>query len=190
MSGATAQSHLRREFYAHNFTQPTISITTQMPNSYQYNRLGAFLRAAQRNSMVRQGELLKLRISAGGSPTDGGGPNHIKGGHREVFADGYVVNAPRGAERFVNAPPYAFDFVITKAIRFLGLDDDSVTAAKLATIMKIVNDPKLDWDWAKGKPPKNSHNPKGNDDPLPPPQGNPEGPEAPDNSGGLTGPGY
>lgn len=176
MAGSTAQSRLHREFYAHNFAQPSITVACQTPNTYEYNRLGAFIREGQKQSMVRQGEILKLRILAAGDHNNEENQLPSNRFHRAINVDGYVMNAPRGAERFVNAPTYQFEFIITRAYAFLGLEDDEVQAAQLRSILQIIRDPKLEWEWEEGKPfrPESGngrggagggggHNPKGND---------------------------
>lgn len=155
MTGNVAQSRKQREFFPHNFTQPSIHVHCQTPNSYQYNRLGAFIREGQKQGMVQQGDVLRLRIASGGEEA----ARHVmKGHHNHISVDGYVTTAPRGAERFINAPDYEFDFVITHAWNFLGLQDQAVTVAHLRTIMGIVGDPALHWHWENGKPPKNNDN--------------------------------
>ncbi len=159
MSGTTAQSHKRREFFAHNFTQPSLNINCQTPNSYEYNRLGAFIRDAQLKGLSHQGNVLKLRVAPGGYEAK----KNVKGTHRGIYVDGYIINSVRGAERWVNAPDFQFSFVISHAHNFLGLQDQDVKSQQLRTIMGIINDPSLKWDWENGKPPKGGNGKKQQD---------------------------
>lgn len=175
MSGTTAQSRNRREFFAHNFTQPSLNINCQTPNSYEYNRLGAFIRDAQLKGLSHQGQVLKFRVAPGGYSANKNnvGSYTVKGKHEGLYVDGYILNAGRGAERWVNAPDYQFSFVISHAHNFLGLHDQDVQSMKLRTILNLVNDPRLKWDWENGKPPKGGNGKKqqdgGDNDPAPPP---------------------
>lgn len=163
MTGNTAQSRKRREFYPHNFSQPVLRIHCQTPNSYEYNRIGAFIRAAQRDAVsdgdLKEQPLLRLRINSGGQNT---ARKVTRGHHNRIAVDGYVTSAPRGAERFVNAPDFEFDFVITKAWNFLGLQDDATVSAELATIFDILGDSTQNWKWETGEPPQLASNGQGN----------------------------
>lgn len=51
MVGTTGQSRKVRQFFPHNMVQPFITIRGQTPNSYQYNRLAAFIRASHYNAL-------------------------------------------------------------------------------------------------------------------------------------------
>jgi hypothetical protein len=162
MTGSTAQSRQRREFYAHNFAQTTMNVNCQTPNSAEYNRLGAFIRDAQMMGLHQQGNVLKLRINSGGFPLEKNMRGNIKGKHHGIYVDGYIINSTRGAERWVNAPDFQFAFVISKANNFLGLDD-SLVSQQLRTIMGIINDPNINWEWENGKPPKGGNGKKQQD---------------------------
>ncbi len=61
MTGTTGQSHKLRQFFPHNIVQPSITVTGIAPNSYQYNRLAAFIRVAQHDGLLGQ-ELRTLGI--------------------------------------------------------------------------------------------------------------------------------
>lgn len=173
MSGETAQSRNRREFFAHNFAQPSMTVNCQTPNSYEYNRLGEFIRDSHQKGFANQGHVLKFKLAPSGY-----GPHRTaKGIHSGIFVEGHILNASRGAERWVNAPDFQFSFAISKATQFLHLNDEYVYANKLRTIMGIINDPKLNWEWEDGKPPKSGkkerdtshefHNPFAGHNPFP-----------------------
>ena len=163
MAGSTGQSRHRREFFAHNFAQPSLNVNCQTPNSAEYNRLGAFIRDAQLMGLSHQGQVLKLRILPGGFEIKSKMRGNIKGKRHGVYVDGYIINSTRGAERWVNAPDFQFSFVISQAHDFLGLQDQDVTSHKLRTILGIINDPDLHWEWENGKPPKGGNGKKQQD---------------------------
>lgn len=51
MEGTTAQSQRLRQFFPHNFAQTTLTVRGRAPNSFQYNRLSAFVRASHQFAM-------------------------------------------------------------------------------------------------------------------------------------------
>lgn len=150
-TGSTAQSRTGRDFYHHNFQQPTMILGGQTPNSAEYNRLGAFIRDSHKLGLTHQGQVLRLRVDKGGKNTVRG---NMRGQRNHIDVDGYILNATRGAERFVNAPDYEFSFVITKAREFLDLQDRDADPIKLMTIMGILRSADVPFVWEDGEVPK------------------------------------
>lgn len=143
MAGTTGQSHHVRQFFPHNMVQPSITITGRAPNSYQYNRLSAFIRVGQdtglsgqalRNAGIplrnipnaKQGPTLiptlrlLIRRGVGGSSIRGGGRfpyegRTVKGSHQAWRLEGYVKSMPAGAKHFEYAPQFTFEFLIAES---------------------------------------------------------------------------
>lgn len=128
LAGQTAQGPVQRDFYAHNLTQPSITIGGQTPNNYEYNRLADFIRHSQLDALglgPAPAYVLKLFVSAGRAaipkrPT-------MRGPHGEINADGFVDTAAKGGLRFVTAHDYTFQFVVTNVHSLLGLEDRVMT---------------------------------------------------------------
>jgi hypothetical protein len=51
MAGETAQSRGVRQFFPHNMVQPSITLRGRSPNSYQSQRLAAFVRVSQHSAL-------------------------------------------------------------------------------------------------------------------------------------------
>lgn len=131
MTGSTAQSRAYRRFYPHNFAQPTCTISGQCPNQYEMGRLAEFIRDSQL-LQLEDNPLLKFRLFTQGKDT---ARPLQKGKHRRISISGYVLNVPRTAERWVNAPEYRLEFAIAKAEHFLGLQDQVVSRVRLSNIL-------------------------------------------------------
>jgi hypothetical protein len=153
MAGETYQSRKKREFYAHNFAQPVITISGQTPNTYQFNRLAEFVRGTHKQALhlrdQREIALVKLRIR-GEKPTETTGKSRtIKGAHRPIAVDGFITMVERGAERFINAPDYQFDFVIVYAHNWMDLEERQVRRVRFESILKIIQDPDRGYKFVK-----------------------------------------
>lgn len=132
MTGTKAQSRNLREFMPHNINQPSVTISGRAPNSFQLNRLGAFIRSAQWNGLNtdKLGEALRhevtssgqtvqvntirfiLRNGKGAFPYNG---KHVKGVHNPWVLEGYVKEFKAGAQRFNQAPQFKFEFWIAES---------------------------------------------------------------------------
>jgi hypothetical protein len=167
MVGSTGQSKKRRTFFPHNFAQPSVNISGQTPNQYQYNRLAEFVRKSQTDVILHDQRVLKFRCIA--TPENTIRPI-VKGGFQSIALDGYVKAMPRLAERWVNAPPYSFDFIVTYAIKLLELDDTPVRRVKFKSILSIIKHPGT-YTFEEGgvydpdKPAGQDHS-NGNDTPI------------------------
>ena len=138
MAGTYAQSKKRRSFFPHNFVQPSMTISGQTPNQYQYNRIAEFVRKSQREVVQNDRRVLKFRCIATAEDTV---RPIIKGSHQSISIDGYVQSMPRLAERWVNAPTFSFAFIVTYADKLLGLDDQIVRRVKFKSILDVIKNP-------------------------------------------------
>jgi hypothetical protein len=128
LEGTLAQSRRHRSFYPHNLVVPTLTISGQTPNSYEYNRLMLFIRSAQRQGLDNPDDILTLVILKGGESTQ---RRIQRGDHNAVKVTGYIEKVTMGAERFVNAPTYTLTFVPTNNFHFIGLDDTPFNGKEL-----------------------------------------------------------
>lgn len=136
MGGTTAQSQYMRQFFPHNFMQPSITISGTMPNQYQYNRLAAFVRASHfeavnfstttmRERYIRSqggniGELPHYRTNNGnGIPTvmleftrgSFASTNNKNRVHKSWSMEGYILTIGAGSTALENTPAFQFDFI-------------------------------------------------------------------------------
>lgn len=127
LAGSTAQGPTRRDFYPHNFSQPSIKIKGQTTNSYEYNRLAEFIRSTHRDalSVSSDGVIVSFVCLM---PSSVKQPNRpvMRGRHRTVELTGFVKASKRGATRFVTAHEYELEFIVLAAKSFLGLEDDII----------------------------------------------------------------
>lgn len=142
MAGTTAQSQKVRQFFPHNMVQPSVTIRGRAPNSYQFNRLAAFVRVGQfeglsgrelralgvpvRNVTDRQGRsvvipTLRLIIRNGSGDAALAGEKYpfsgrtVKGRHQAWKLEGYVKAFKAGAQRFDPAPSFEFEYLIAES---------------------------------------------------------------------------
>lgn len=125
LGGSFEQSALTRTYFARNFAQPSIQIKGQMPNSYQYQRLGEFVRESQlkalsATSLNADANLIALTIPSTRRDSKAAveGP-HLKGPHTGYHFRGYILSMQRGAQKFVNAP--GFTFIFSPAYSYAGI---------------------------------------------------------------------
>jgi hypothetical protein len=140
MTGSTAQSRSLRQFFPHNVTQPSITVLGKAPNSFQHNRLAAFVRASHANALgtglrhevvghkVIPVTTVRLVVKHGGHgefPYNGerqfknGTPRPgqtVKGTHRPWAVEGYIKSMQAGARKENQAPPFEFEFFIADAV--------------------------------------------------------------------------
>lgn len=130
MGTSTGQSKHRRSLWPRSFVQPKFTVHGQMANSLQYQRLAEFVREAHldmlQNASLKPQEMMALHIGQGGQP---GVSDRQKGHHQGYHMRGYISKIDRGAERWVNAPTFQFEF--TLAYSYEGL---------FSTGQAIVND--------------------------------------------------
>lgn len=127
LAGSTAQGPTRRDFYPHNFTQPSVKIKGQTTNNYEYNRLAEFIRHTHRDalSVSSDGVIVSFVLLTPDSVRQPARPI-MRGRHRTVELTGFVRASKRGATRFVTAQDYELEFVVLAANRLLGLEDDII----------------------------------------------------------------
>lgn len=127
LSGSRAQSRLTRDFYPHNFTQPSFVVQGQSLDQRDYGALTDFVHYTQRNSL-QGGKLVQLFVD--GKGIDGGRTHGrgvvkngkrftnqgIRGSHQTILCQGYVNKMPRQHQRGVFSPTYSFSFVVADMI--------------------------------------------------------------------------
>jgi len=147
LSATSAQGPFKRDLYPHNFVQPSYTINCQSPNQEHRARVAEFIRRSQLRSMQGLG-LLKLFIPAAGDNvvtivryvnkrTKRTSTSRIvrnqKGARSALALEGYVQNVARGAERFVNAPDYTFNFIVARSLAG-PFQDDPVKTSSLTDV--------------------------------------------------------
>lgn len=134
LSGSTAQARLTRDFYPHNFVQPSFVIQGQALDQADYGMLCEFIHYSQQNSIANDGALLQLWIKGGGiggkRVSKGGvhvnnkllnqqkfqGNQMIRGGHNQILCQGYVTTMPRQHTAGVVSPTYTMSFAVAYMI--------------------------------------------------------------------------
>lgn len=134
--GSFAQSMVKRDWYGRNLQQPRIRVSGQVANSADYQKLGEFVRrthihALRTNAQSADQQEIQLVLKEGGIKVLG--KRHAKW---SVF--GYIDRIARGAERFINAPTWTFDFIISYAESTpLFKDGGRATGSELESILGI-----------------------------------------------------
>lgn len=132
VSGVTGQSRYRRQFFPRGFNQPVVTVSGQMPNQKEYNRLASFIRechfeavtgnqdlydakanqskSAKRNSSASL-QTISLMIKDAGPKGDRHRTRNTKGRHLPMLLEGYIKNINAGGEKFNFAPDFKFEFL-------------------------------------------------------------------------------
>lgn len=136
MTGTTAQSRNLRQFMPHNINQPSITVKGRCPNSFQYNRMGSFVRASHFAALnPGKAEITRHLNTVSGKtvaadtvrfvlfngsqsyPYNGvqkGAGRNVKGIHAAWAVEGYIKSMKAGGQRFNQAPPFEFEFFIAE----------------------------------------------------------------------------
>jgi hypothetical protein len=122
-----------------------MAVGGQTPNSYQYQRIGEFVRDFHLDTITTD-NTLRLAIAAGG-PTNN---RTIKGRRDGILVDGYIDHVGRGAERWVNAPDYQFNFIVTRALKLLTLEDHYVDRLVYNDIFRILTFDRYGYRFEEG----------------------------------------
>jgi hypothetical protein len=141
MTGTTAQSIAKRDFYPRNFNQPAYSISGQTFSERHYGQLGEFVRWAQKECIFNNGIMEFVAPAAGPDevwvPT-GRGKRKVKrpivrgqrGRRPTLWIQGYVGTMPRKHAVGVQSPEYTFAFIVSRVL--VGpLKDQAVSPAVL-----------------------------------------------------------
>lgn len=144
MDGALVQSVHHREFYPHNFVQPTLTVRGQTPNSFEYNRLSEFIRESHQKAVFYDesgyvSPAIRFELRGGGHTTE----RNTKGYHQRLVLRGFVPKFGRGARRFEFSQNYEFDFVVTRSLTGL-MTDERVAGLQLKAWAEVVADPSAD----------------------------------------------
>lgn len=146
MNGTFAQSATVRDWYSRNLEQPRLTLSGQVANSHEYQRLGEFVRESHLNALnpkLDAKQLITLHIKKGGIKAMGKN-------HQPWKVLGYIRQMTRGAERFVNAPTWTFDFIVATGNGPLFKDGNAATSGAGKELWSI-----LDWTkWNQTKNPK------------------------------------
>jgi hypothetical protein len=136
VQGSTAQSRLTRDFYPHNFVQPTFQVSGQAIDEMDYGMMCDYVHLCQRNMLTGtfdESNLLQLQIAKRGIPggrsdgltvttTNNGQTTTnynqtIHGPHSEIVAIGVVTSMPRQHQAGVPAPTWAFGFQVFRMVQ-------------------------------------------------------------------------
>lgn len=109
VSGSTAQSQAKRDFYAHNFNQPTYTFQCQTHNEREYGEIAEFIRNGQMGA-IRLDQFFEITMTGSGFRAG----RSLRGPSASIHYRGYVQNAQRHHERFIQAPEFTLTFVIVQ----------------------------------------------------------------------------
>ncbi len=126
IGGQYAQSVFYREWYPRNMQAPTVRMTGQTANQYQYGRIAEWIRGSQKHCLSPLKDVkntVRFEMPSGGIDlVVGATSDDIKGfRHMSLDYEGHIRNIQRRAERFNNRPEFTFDFVITTVNNKKGL---------------------------------------------------------------------
>jgi hypothetical protein len=157
LTGNTAQSMTKRDFYAHNFTQPSFNFRGQTFNEAQYGYLTEFIRRAQVRQLLEIGnpkgdwekrgflrivvpkagfvpQRVRIRRKGKQGPVTWRRKNRSQRGERDhMIITGYIKAIQRRHERFVNAPEWNFEFITARMLAG-PFSDSPVRSEKLRDI--------------------------------------------------------
>lgn len=205
LGGSTSQSRTLRTFWPRSLGAATFTVKGQTWNQMEAQRIAEFVRMTQlesldatgsaRNSLVHlvvfatQIELKNAKGQVvgtieGKNLTSGKNKQtlrNMKGGHDAFNMAGYIPAIRRGSERWVNAPDYQFDFVITQSLKDGLFEDKPLATRQIESWTQIFKElPKSRWvgnEW-KPNPTKDSDYSLVRDQPVAPTTGGapPSGP--------------
>lgn len=119
VSGSFAQSARGRQWFPRNFVQPSFKFTGQFANQHEYGNFSEFVRRSQgrslgwrRNEAAAHTTRLVIRSREGMTYPRDGSVRHSRAPY-ELF--GHILSIERKYTRFVNAPEFSFDFLISFA---------------------------------------------------------------------------
>jgi hypothetical protein len=134
LGGGTVQSYRTRTYFARNFVQPKFTIMAQAPNQEEYARVVEFIHKAQHEAL--NNVTTKLQIIGGGLRNTA---PRMKGVRRPIQALGYISSIQRRHERFLNAPEFQFEFIVSEMQLPKAWADDPVQIRKLKTWQEILD---------------------------------------------------
>lgn len=146
IGGSAAQSARYRRWYPRNFVQPRFSLTGQCQNEAQYGLLCEFIRKCQDKSLrwdkpSGRSHTVKLVLPGKeGHPYRRDYVETNKHSRQGYVLFGHIPAIKRTAERFVNAPEYSFEFLISFSHQGLfetKTTDSEAALRKLAPWMDI-----------------------------------------------------
>lgn len=130
VQGSIGQSRLTRDFYPHNFVQPTFQISGQAIDEMDYGQMCDFVHMCQYNLVesFSPDSLMQLQVATRGIPghrTTGLTVScnnttlynqSVHGLHSEIIAKGVVTSMPRQHRMGVPAPTWSFGFQVYQMI--------------------------------------------------------------------------
>lgn len=144
VDGQVAQSREGRSYYPRSIQQARFRVSGQAPNSYHFNRLAKFARLTHKDAL--DGHWIKFYLQEH-KPNTKLPRQGIRGPHSQIHVDGYITNVQAGAERFVNAPTYSFEFVVFNAYNFFGWEDKEKAIIQGRQILDVLKDPSTGMTW-------------------------------------------
>lgn len=130
LTGTTAQSLGKRDFYARNFNQPVYNIAGQTHNEFDYGHIAEFIRDAQEACVFGATRTIMQMLINGhrgadevilqpGTRNERRAPiiRNQRGRRGPLGVQGYVNTIRRAHKQFVNAPEYQFQFIIQRSLQ-------------------------------------------------------------------------
>lgn len=110
IGGSFAQSARIRDFFPRNFMQPAFTLVGTATNQEEYGNIAEFARSTQLTSLHDNttAQLIKLFIDPGTNP-----PGQPERHYRGYQLEGYITSVDRRHERFIYAPQYTIQFVVS-----------------------------------------------------------------------------
>lgn len=132
MAGSSAQSSSTRTFSAHNFQQPSFTISCQFPSQQHMALTSDLIRKSHK--ALESSMILEI---ASASPVKAGN-RKLKGVSKGIRAEGYVASFSRVHEHHVYAPDVTFDFIVERISSPGAWSDSSVEIRRLKSWHDIV----------------------------------------------------
>jgi hypothetical protein len=116
-AGSYAQSAAFRAYYPRNFVQPKVGITGQTASQADYASLCEFIRRSQLQSLRYEGATSTYdpTLNTVTLVIPEGGPGHPGHNHLGHYLNGHIARIERTSERWINAPEFQFEFIVTTA---------------------------------------------------------------------------
>lgn len=137
MSGSVGQSPGTRTFFPRNMNQQQFTVLCEFPNQEVYAETVEFIRRMQK----RLSSSLLLQVVSRVKYSQGA---RLKGSHKDLAVEGYVITAPRAHEQFNYAPTLQFDFIAERIHEPSDWGGEAIKMKMLTTWRDVIEDKKKD----------------------------------------------
>lgn len=168
ISGSTAQAHRTRDFYPHNITIPSFTISGQCYSTAHYGALTEYIHMAQHHALTHNNgtpDLVQFYLSSSvGTAPEGGrtsGPHvaltlngtttkaynqKIVGGHSEIMCLGYISTIARTHATGEHRPSWQAEFIVVQMLRSPLFTEQTASEKETGTWLSILSGTKSQ-DW-------------------------------------------